>query len=945
MLKAYKNIVKDTHTQLRISVADSFLSGNLDLKFVNNLADKLIESNPELDAIISKEKLELLSAISSKSSTSDLLNLKIPEVATLWGAGLAYISKDCDIQKTDLWEKITASDALIKERNECCYELYRSFRKIGFDEFKVTLNPPKYPDIGYYCNLKDKVVNLDPVWMLILGIEKSRAAMMHEVAHAIGTIAFTPKMQSLRDEIKKIGKPDPFKNTEEYIKQALLNLEWKNRFYMADECENSYANRFMANRGKTGSEDYGTSMNYIEATFGGIQQAAEKVTSNDGNISSTDYFFNLKRAIRYSFFKNNDFFNDTREDWRKIGVEPDWIENGKLSGWDALQEVCLECRKLEELQPDTGDMVFGGEYFSKKNYSCWEQRVAIMDEIFDEFALKYTKDMQKELEQNIRQQIEQAQEQEQNQEPDDNNSESSDNSEPSENNDNENNEGQSEQESSSDGESSEQESNGQENPTDSKNSTGNDSSEIEENIDPSENDENQAGGNPSIDEKTPDEGAEESEDNLDNQDAKSESNNELDDEENKDGSPDDSNKADDNLPEIETPPETPQDSQILPEESNEEDTDKTSDQTIKEILDELKKEKEDQKQNEDNNDQKQPEQPITNSQFTGNQDPVNLSEVKNIIDLNEYDKAILPFKQTISSVSKIFKKMRELNISFERSPSKKRKLLPQKGGISAYDRAKRERTLKKAYNGEALRLDDFKQFKTKQKNIIQGADINIEILLDISGSLDGAPLDTALATACSLYEAASKEEGVNVNITAMGQPTPIAIARMGQSSTEISKNILKIRQISGSAQDFLSPALKDVFQRYENDSKNEPNKSITGKTHVFVVSDGYFSDEELAVYATDDVINKCKHTSMDFILMSHPHDHQGPQILNLIKNNSLNKRIGCKQINEISEIHDALIDLTKSRLKSLKNGMLTTAIKLKENKNILSNWRGYKNGR
>ncbi|TAL27840.1 MAG: hypothetical protein EPN97_16140 [Alphaproteobacteria bacterium] len=895
---------------------------------LKEIADKLAGIDPAKSSFIATEYKKAAQALATGEALGTP-ELKEPLAATLWAAVLATLAlKTGMVDRTKLWQQITGHPVVQEERKESAYELYRSFRKIGFKDYKVTLKAPPsgYPAVAYYCEFSKKYVNLDPVWMLLLGVEKARSAMMHEVAHALGSLAFPPEIQAVEKEMETIKAKHSGVTDEDRIRYALLDIEWKHRFMTFDEAENSYANRFVISRGASGSEDYSLSLNHVEAVFFGVMAGAGQVADvKNTKPSPRDLFINVKRAIRESLFKNNGFFPDTPEGWRTLGVEPDWIKevNG-TKGWKALQDLTGLCRQMEELQPRPAEMLLGEDHFIAKNKEFWQKRCQVGEEIYQHFIKPLVEELQKEAEKKLRKELEEEKkrekEEQQDQKPQDSESKKGDQQknkpekgEKQEGNQQEQPQQEEPQESScSDGtcenpggKGKKKDGQKQEKPKGKKSSKGKGS---EEDANPQEKSSEGAGQQ----EKKP----KETEGEKKEGDTPAAPQPGPAQEKDRKG-PTGEKSGKDPTSDMKLPPKTPQEMKTP---SEEQDPDAPGEApTVSELVD-SRNEQPDQKEGlgKPFNKAGKPQQGgkgVPDGMNGADAQPPQPKDLQPV-DLNEYERLVAPHLDTIAVLRKDIRKMHERQTMHTKTTSPERSLVPVDGNIARLDAAKLQRGITNLASGKTPRLSDFKNYKLDARKEKSVPDIDIEIIIDISGSLTGAPFEQALLGACCLFEAARKVKGVNLSITAMGMPTPTPIARPGRSAEQISTNILQIRQVMGRGQDFLSPALCDMLTRYVTSRNSTAEK--TGMSHAIVLSDGYFNDGPFAQAATKIMHELCSQLTIDFLLIDQ--GREAPPIVSTVSNcaGEGRKRISCRTINVNDGIHNALIDMVDARLKSLK---------------------------
>ena len=78
-----------------------------------------------------------------------------------------------------------------------------------------------YPDVSYYFNREKNMINLDLVWSLMIGMEHSRAANLHEIGHSQGTIHFPKAVDKAYTDMI-----DVYKKTKDKIVFGFLFMRY-----------------------------------------------------------------------------------------------------------------------------------------------------------------------------------------------------------------------------------------------------------------------------------------------------------------------------------------------------------------------------------------------------------------------------------------------------------------------------------------------------------------------------------------------------------------------------------------------------------------------------------------------------------------------------------------------------------------------------------------------
>jgi hypothetical protein len=179
------------------------------------------------------------------------------------------------------------------------------------------------PGSMFYYDPTNNAINIDLVMSLIGGFEDTRSIIFHEIGHSKLTRKFTVEMQKIREEIEAVNKKGETDGLEkeEYARLAGLSTAWKFMHRVFDEAENSPVNRYAINLSGKMTQDYGRSLNIVETT---IAEAGDHKLPTDP--TPLQKFQNLNRAVRMSLYMNNGLFENTPQGWARVGVRPEWIE-------------------------------------------------------------------------------------------------------------------------------------------------------------------------------------------------------------------------------------------------------------------------------------------------------------------------------------------------------------------------------------------------------------------------------------------------------------------------------------------------------------------------------------------------------------------------------------------------------------------------------------------
>ena len=414
-----RTIIEKPLNRLRIEFSHNFMESKVSHAYFEQLLPKIKDFFS--DKQLYDKHLENLKNVLSTGDIRFPINLSQEESQFFWGAVLAYISNNPEIQQTwerknqftkisesTLWKRITSSSEMRKEFKGTAFILKNSLRN---SKVRMLWGEPLgggYPNIGYCFIPEENIIVDDMLWSLVAGVKNALPAINHEIAHSQGTIGIPQKIKDLEQQFQNIRQQiaqaeQTQQNSPEIQKlvtQAMaMQQEAKLRFYIYDELENMYANRYAMNVG--GNADK-LSLNVLETCICGTgeQYLSEQKSLEDfkKKLTPSQQINHIKRAARYSFFCNNGLIQNTLEDWHSIGVYPECIvaydQDGKALSWqDSFKKLRDICDQLEELQPSKILRLLNQSRYTKQMKEMSQKRQDLSMEFFDSFVLPYVKDL------------------------------------------------------------------------------------------------------------------------------------------------------------------------------------------------------------------------------------------------------------------------------------------------------------------------------------------------------------------------------------------------------------------------------------------------------------------------------------------------------------------------------------------------------------------------
>ncbi len=416
-----QTIMKEKMTRLRQATSFAFLNQKVDDQFyqlmlteIQKTAAALNEAN---DSVL-KKQLALANQAYLQGAVKEKIELNSPLLQYVWALALIRIASDVKIMKTwpaenqsenglinsRIWEQIKETDVMRQELQNVTVML--ASRGFVYDTMKIRWGGTNYPGIGYYFSPDQKLVNMDMLFALLMGLEHARAAVFHELAHSCGSKMVTPWRTKTLERIEALEKK-PHLTPEEEKELFKLSVLVQLHFYVYDEAENSFASGFGCLLTDEGlyHQDLRYDVCAIEAQsllIAGhlfeneasskklaqkINQGFEEMAQNERTPSSE--FSNMKNVLREAFYSNNGLFENKRAEWEKLGIHVDWLQgydqNGRvISRQEVLNEMTALSARLQSYQIPL-DIHSSRSYVIQKIEAASRARQEIVDDIYNRF--------------------------------------------------------------------------------------------------------------------------------------------------------------------------------------------------------------------------------------------------------------------------------------------------------------------------------------------------------------------------------------------------------------------------------------------------------------------------------------------------------------------------------------------------------------------------------
>ena len=226
------------------------------------------------------------------------------------------------------------------------------------------------------------------------------------------------------------------------------------------------------------------------------------------------------------------------------------------------------------------------------------------------------------------------------------------------------------------------------------------------------------------------------------------------------------------------------------------------------------------------------------SKQAGHGDGKSLEELAKL-DWTDYQKRIAELAGPITRVRKLFKDVQERQLQRKRAVSSSLEILPENGEVKDRFNVEAHRNLTIKRKTGDVEENDLKRFHSDQVKMVP-TEVDIVIMIDGSGSMNGTALNSALQAAAIMFEAASgKDMKMNVYVGMWGDANPPMLITPGADRVEIGKQMARAQKGLNSGTD-LAPAIKKVAKTIGE--QRGKSGTLSGFTHVLIISDGDMFD-------------------------------------------------------------------------------------------------------
>lgn len=919
--KKLQNILREPLTQRRLFLAAKLNAAKNpanEKPFTFEEFEQFIRAIPDTHDMMAKEVGKVLEVVKT-GKTMENPDLTNPSSQLLWGATLAWLTLNpavvqgwnapsdetggkpkpaTPVTKTAIWKQLTQNKVSAEEKLTHGRQIRETLRS---KNTKYDWSPP---GAGTRYDRDKDIIYFDLMQNLISGFEHARADIHRQIGFALIVTSYTPRMAEVAREMsplmrkaqKAAAKKGPQLKQDEYKKLRLLSTEWQLRHMLFMAAEGNPVNRYASDLSYQFKfmQDIGVSVNNSAVTTRGIGLVSPTM-GNDDMSDEVKRYMNLCHAVELSFFQNNKLFEDTDAAWRQAGVLPELVRTnetlkkspGDKRGIDHpdfkyLRELCGGKDGLEHQQVEGYERMFGN-FFGRV-----AARDAKRKEIIAEIEEKFTEQLlQKILEQandDVQKELDQGQQNNQQQQDGDGQEQEGEDGQDGQ-------EGQGQGQGKGKGKGKGKAQKGQQ----GQGQAGGEGDDSGDSGDAS------SGGEPGQGQsKDQESGNDDPADGKGKQDK-----NKQEDGKKGKGAGDIGKDEDQNIPVegagdmpgVEKASETPEDEGKPAkdadgndsdgkgkdgegEDSDGQDGDSDDSQTLEEMMKEqAERAAQEQAQQDADADAEEADGQSQDGQKGGGKGKKpggkkaghgggrSLGDLAKE-DWTKYDQRIAELREPIGRARKLFKEVQKRQLQPKKAVSRQLEILPENGEVMERFNIEAHRNLiiKKATRD--VEEHDLRRFQADEK-IMVPTEVDIVILIDGSGSMVPSPLDSALQAGAILFEAANaKDMKMNVYVGLWGSEDPPILIRPGDTPTKIGQTMQAYRKGLNSGTD-LAPAIRNTAQVI-GEQRGRAG-TLSGFTHILVISDGDIGDAEEAIKVIDTMFTYSDKTTVDTAVISQRH--------------------------------------------------------------------------
>lgn len=931
------------------------------------------ENNASLRAEIEKAKLALLMGrattppdLSSEEKQfvwAAVLGIvhSTPEMTQNWGLEPNKDGTPVPIAKSILWRQLTGSLRAKKE----LYATINNANTATRDSNKISWG--KMGGGTHYLP-SSKLLRIDLMEALTAGLGHYRSRTMDKIGQGLLVQSYPDHMVYLQKQIKRIKniqttleKQGKKLDRENYKNLRRFNLEWQlyNLFTMGAQAATTHQNS--SEMASNSYQDFDFSLNNLAATIDGLRLKNNNDQTNTASNDAVAAFFKLVDVMKYSYQQKNGLFEDNLDGWHGINMHPEDIRRRRKAGGqtpsehdylDLLGALHDKNNGLRFLKPDFDDLIQGFDYFMAQAGSTNKKRNAIIEKLWDDFAKHHVDAIIKQEMDKLEEEMDQAQDQEQDGEP-----ENGDDGQEGDGQDGEDQDGEPQDGDPQPGEGQKGDGQGKPDPNAQPDPNAKPDNQQPQNSDNNGDNEGDSDDNDTADHVDSGDNTESGE--------KSDQDGEYDQELNQ-GQGDDTTDVDGvgEMPDIDTPSETPEeqakemsqensqdgdgqdaDGQASDGESSDgldddgQDSDGEEGQSADDLADEISDMEADQAGQDadgqdadgegdgdgdgdgEGQDSDKPGKPSDKKSDKAGKNK-GRDDVPIVTDgWDRYMEQMSRLSSAISAAQKGMVKLKEAQLKRQTIRSKQMTLIPKAGEVDRLNLDKHRDLVVRKMTGQNIEKKHLERFHDDETSM-SPAPVDIVLLVDGSGSMGmgsyqdakgNIPIDVALTTAAILYEASRRLEGINVYVGMWGDSIVRWFAEPNDPRNKVGENFQRFKKGLNSGTN-LGPAIIDTAKMLANKKVNAGD--ISGYTHIVVLSDGDISDSFKTKQAIETFLEQSREVTIDFsIIKTNAQDTAMYKMAQSIETKRPIQKIDITHSNNYQEIPLAIVKLLFKKIR------------------------------
>jgi len=349
------------------------------------------------------------------------ISLKTESERLLWAFAATYVAangQSCGpVERHSIWSKIKGDVWAVHELGINYAHLFKSTQD---SKARVQWG---LPGSGFHYRPAENLINLDIVACLVE--PQYLYNFYHEESHRLFSLKFPPSMERENQRLKQLAEKHATALLNEQEKKEAMETGIRatllSHFFNAleDQMADTYALRRFEHDGRPDPIDrmmqlvpYGSSFAKHIHHYDDAIRLNGTPPAPKANPTAADKWDNLQLAATACMYMRPEhgLLPDTLESWRRLGIEPEWLEakgeapgDPPVKGMDAIQLLMQYSRRIGDEQPPVRLYDRPNDMQKEAPLFC-DRRLTIIEETFDRFGKPLLKDTVQEKLNNLEQQ-------------------------------------------------------------------------------------------------------------------------------------------------------------------------------------------------------------------------------------------------------------------------------------------------------------------------------------------------------------------------------------------------------------------------------------------------------------------------------------------------------------------------------------------------------------